>query len=50
MHETWLRESRVPLPALVMLETWLGKSEVKELFREANLFFCIELSGVYCQH
>jgi len=26
MLETWLRESRVRLPALVMLETWLRES------------------------
>ena len=31
MLETWLRESRVRLPALVMLETWQRESEVDRL-------------------
>jgi hypothetical protein len=31
MLETWLRESRVRLTALVMLETWLRESGVRHL-------------------
>ena len=29
MLETWLRENRVRLPAIVMLETWLRESRVR---------------------
>ena len=42
MLETWLRESRVRLPALVMLETWLqerGVPRLRNFFDKLICFF-----------
>jgi len=51
MLEIWLREGRVRLTALVMLETWLWESGV---LRPRNFFdklqvICIELSHFLLQ-
>jgi hypothetical protein len=43
MLETWLRESRVRLPALVMLETRLRESGIRRL----RDFFLISSGNLY---
>jgi len=52
MLEPWLREGRVRLPALVVLETWPRESgfSASGTFFDKLLFPCIELSHFLCQH
>jgi len=54
MVETWLRDSKVRLPAPVMLETWSRESGdplPKEPFLLGSfVFLCLELSRFLCPH
>jgi len=44
MLETWLKESKIRLPALVMLETWLwAPSQKLFLISSGNLYRIITL-------